>query len=85
MPEEHPLFFEVTGQSSLLRHWVVDGAHRDRRVGSRLMRRYFADCKDVRRFTLWVISDNDNAIDRYKHYGYQQDGLIDQVLMRQAS
>ncbi len=78
------LFFEATGQSSLLRHWVVDGAHRDRRVGARLMRRYFAECKDVRRFTLWVISDNDNAIDRYKHYGYQQDGLIDQVLMRRA-
>ena len=79
------LFFEMTGQSSLLRHWVVNGAHRDRRIGSRLMHRYFADCKDVRRFTLWVISDNDHAIDRYRHYGYRQDGLIDQVLMRQAS
>jgi len=79
------LFFEVTGQSSLLRHWLVDVAHRDRRVGARLMRRYFSDCKDVRRFTLWVISDNDNAIDRYRHYGYHQDGLIDQVLMRRAS
>ncbi len=78
------LFFEVTGQSSILRHWVVDAAFRDRRVGARLMRRYFAECKDVRRFTLWVISDNDNAIDRYKHYGYQLDGLVDQVLMRQA-
>ena len=79
------LFFELTGQSSLLRHWLVDGAHRDRRVGARLMRRYFAECKDVRRFTLWVISDNANAIERYRHYGYQHDGLIDQVLMRQPS
>jgi ribosomal protein S18 acetylase RimI-like enzyme len=79
------LFFEVTGQSSLLRHWLVDPAHRDRRIGARLMRRYFADCKDVRRFLLWVISDNHNAIDRYRHYGYQQDGLIDQVLIRRPS
>lgn len=79
------LVFEVTGQASLLRHWIVASAHRDRRVGARLMHRYFSDCKDVRRFILWVISDNDNAIDRYKHYGYQQDGLIDQVLMRRAS
>jgi GNAT superfamily N-acetyltransferase len=79
------LFFEVTGQSSLLRHWLVDPAHRDQRVGARLMRRYFADCKDVRRFLLWVISDNHNAIDRYRHYGYQQDGLIDQVLIRRPS
>lgn len=79
------LVFEVTGQSSLLRHWIVDAAHRDRRVGARLMRRYFADCTNVRRFLLWVISDNDNAIDRYKHYGYQHDGLIDQVLMRRMS
>jgi len=79
------LFFEVTGQSSLLRHWLVDPAHRDQRVGARLMRRYFADCKDVRRFLLWVISDNHNAIDRYRHYGYQEDGLIDQVLIRRPS
>ena len=79
------LFFEVTGQSSLLRHWLVDPAHRDQRIGTRLMRRYFADCKDVRRFLLWVISDNHNAIDRYRHYGYQQDGLIDQVLIRRPS
>jgi ribosomal protein S18 acetylase RimI-like enzyme len=79
------LFFEVTGQSSLLRHWLVDPAHRDQRIGARLMRRYFADCNDVRRFLLWVISDNHNAIDRYRHYGYQQDGLIDQVLIRRPS
>ncbi|HEU4732091.1 MAG TPA: GNAT family N-acetyltransferase [Kofleriaceae bacterium] len=79
------LFFEVTGQSSLLRHWLVDPAHRDQRIGARLMRRYLADCKDVRRFLLWVISDNHNAIDRYRHYGYQQDGLIDQVLIRRPS
>jgi ribosomal protein S18 acetylase RimI-like enzyme len=79
------LFFEVTGQSSLLRHWLVDSAYRDRRVGARLIRRYFADCTGVRRFTLWVISDNDNAIDRYRHYGYQNDVLVDHVLMRQAS
>jgi len=79
------LVYDVTGQSSLLRHWVVDGAHRDQRVGARLIRRYFADCKDVRRFLLWVISDNDNAIDRYRHYGYSRDGLIDQVLIRRPS
>lgn len=79
------LFYEVTGQSSLLRHWVVDPAHRDQRVGARLIRRYFANCPEVRRFVLWVISDNHNAIDRYRHYGYHEDGLIDQVLIRQAS
>lgn len=79
------LFLEVTGQSSLLRHWLVASTHRDQRIGARLMRRYFADCKDVRRFLLWVISDNHNAIDRYRHYGYQQDGLIDQVLIRRPS
>ena len=79
------LFFEVTGQSSLLRHWLVDPACRDQRIGARLMRRYFADCSDVRRFLLWVVSDNDNAIDRYRHYGYQPDGLIDQVLIRRPS
>lgn len=79
------LFSEITGQSSLLRHWLVDPAFRDQRIGARLMRRYFADCKDVRRFLLWVICDNHNAIDRYRHYGYQQDGLIDQVLIRRPS
>jgi ribosomal protein S18 acetylase RimI-like enzyme len=79
------LFFEVTGKSSVLRHWLVDPAYRDQRIGARLLRRYFADCTDVARFLLWVISDNHNAIDRYRHYGYQQDGLIDQVLIRRPS
>jgi hypothetical protein len=49
------------------------------------MRRYFAHCNDVRRFLLWVISDNHNAIGRYHHYGYHQDGLIDQILIRRPS
>jgi hypothetical protein len=79
------LYFEVTGQSSLLRHWLVDLAYREQRVGARLMRRYFAECTNVRRFLLWVISDNHNAIDRYRHYGYEQDGLVDQVLIRRPS
>ena len=75
------LYFERTGLTSTVRYWLVDPAHRDRKVGARLMRSYFAGCPGVRRFILWVLAANENAINRYEHYGYSPDGLCDQVMM----
>jgi hypothetical protein len=44
------------------------------------MQHYFKTQNSVRRFTLWVNAANENAIQKYKHYGYALDGLIDCVL-----
>jgi len=74
------LFFETQGMTSTLRYWLVAEGFRDRHVGAALMRRYLTTQSAVRRFLLWVIAINDNAVQKYRRYGFAPDGLVDQVL-----
>lgn len=75
------LFFETQGLASTIRFWLVDNNFRARRLGSALLLAYFATHNQVRRFTLWVNCNNEDAIRKYRHYGYASDGLLDQVLV----
>lgn len=77
------LFFETQGFTSTLRFWAVAPEHRDLKFGSALMREYFATQSAVKRFVLWVAADNLNAVQKYGHYGYKPDGLVDYVLANQ--
>jgi hypothetical protein len=79
------LFFETQGWSSAIRYWVAAQSRRSLGFGSRLIRHYFAIHTSVKRFSLWVRADNEDAIRRYRHYGYAADGLVDHVLARQAT
>jgi len=74
------LFFETQGLASTVRFWAVAEKFHSRRIGSALMQHYFQIHGPVRRFSLWVNSGNENAITKYRHYGYTPDGLIDQAL-----
>ena len=74
------LFFERQGFTSMLRFWLVAPECRALRFGSALMRQYFATQNSVRRFVLWVATDNLDAVQKYRHYGYAPDGLVDYVL-----
>ena len=74
------LFFETQGFSSTLRFWAVAEPYRALKFGSALMRQYFATQCAVKRFVLWVAADNVNAVQKYGHYGYKPDGLVDYVL-----
>jgi hypothetical protein len=77
------LFFETQGFTSTLRYWAVAEPFRSRRYGSALMHHYFAIHSGVRRFILWVVADNKNAVQKYQHYGYAPDGLVDLVLVNE--
>ena len=77
------LFFESQGFTSTVRYWVVAERFRAHRFGSALIRYYFAAQSAVRRFILWVTADNENAVSKYRHYGYIPDGLVDHVLVNQ--
>jgi ribosomal protein S18 acetylase RimI-like enzyme len=77
------LFFETHGLASTVRFWVVAEEFRALHVGSALMSNYFRSQDTVRRFTLWVNACNTNAIQKYRHYGYEPDGLVDHVLTNQ--
>lgn len=74
------LYFETQGFATTIRYWAVAEAYRDRGFGSALMREYLESHAAARRFTLWVVSENKNAVKKYEHYGYAADGLIDHVL-----
>lgn len=74
------LFFETQGLTSMLRYWLVGGKFRTFHLGSALMNHYLVSQNNVRRFLLWVLSGNESAIQKYRHYGYAADGLVDLVL-----
>jgi GNAT superfamily N-acetyltransferase len=74
------LFFETQGVTSTVRYWLVAERFRGDGYGGALMHRFFALHNPVRRFLLWVIADNENAIEKYRHYGFSPDGLVDYVL-----
>jgi hypothetical protein len=74
------LFFETHGFTSIVRYWLVAEQFRAFHIGSALMRHYFAAQSGVRRFILWVIADNTGVVQKYQHYGFLPDGLIDYVL-----
>lgn len=75
------LIFETQGLTSAVRFWLVTEDFRGQRYGSTLIRHYFDTQDRVRRFILWVLVDNADAIRKYEHYGYAPDGLIDQVFV----
>jgi ribosomal protein S18 acetylase RimI-like enzyme len=77
------LFYETQGMTSTIRYWAVADRFRTRRFGAALMRYYLQAHAAVRRFVLWVVSTNENAVQKYQHYGYAADGLIDHVLANQ--
>jgi GNAT superfamily N-acetyltransferase len=70
------------GYSSYLRYWFVHPEHRDKKIGSALLNKYFSDSKDARLMFFWVILSNENAVFRYKHYGFQMENFYDIVLTK---
>ena len=77
--------FELTGLTSHLRRWFVDPAFRGERIGSRLLRTYFALSGKATRFILWVLRTNENAIGKYLHYGYRVDDLTDTIFINKEN
>ena len=75
------LFFETVGVTSTLRYWAVVAEFQSRRLGAAVIRHYFDIHRDVRRFLLWVVLANENALSKYGHYGYAADGLFDFVFV----
>ena len=75
------LFFETQGLTSTIRYWLISEGFRNQGLGAKLMRAFLSTHPSARRFVLWVIDDNTDAIDKYQHYGFASDGLIDQVLL----
>jgi ribosomal protein S18 acetylase RimI-like enzyme len=79
------LHFELAGLTATVRYWFVGPAYRGQGIASSLMRRFLAQCGKAKRVVLWVRAANDNAIARYRHFGFVSEDLADEVLIRQGS
>jgi hypothetical protein len=75
------LIYEDKGQTSYLRYWFVHPVCRSLGMGSILLRSWLSKSKDSARQIFWVIQSNQNAIDKYKHYGFTEEDMIDIVLI----
>jgi len=76
------VIFEINGIMSYLRYWFTHPNHRGKKLGSALLKRFFHECRATKRQLFWVIESNENAIVRYKHYGFEQEQLFDQVMIK---
>ena len=74
------LIFELNATTLYLRYWFTHPDYRGRKVGSRLLRRFFVEGKETKRQLLWVIRTNENAIVRYRHYGFKEEDMFDYVM-----
>lgn len=74
------VIYDLIGLTSYLRYWFVHPKYRDKKIGSALLKRFFYDSKGTKRQLFWVIQSNDNAIKRYKHYGFKPENMFDIVL-----
>ena len=74
------LIFEMNASTLYLRYWFTHPDYRDKKVGSRLLRRFFEEGKNTKRQIFWVIRSNENAILRYRHYGFIEENMYDYVM-----
>lgn len=74
------LIYELNATTLYLRYWFTHPDFRDKKVGSRLLRRFFEEGKDTKRQLFWVIRTNENAIVRYRHYGFAEENMYDYVM-----
>ena len=74
------LIYEMNATTLYLRYWFTHPDYRDKKVGSRLLRCFFEDGKTTKRQLFWVIRTNENAIKRYRHYGFVEENMLDFVM-----
>ncbi len=72
--------FESNANTHYLRYWFVYPEYRDKKIGSILLNRFFHEGRSTRRQLFWVMTNNDNAIKRYRHYGFAEENLFDYVM-----
>jgi len=76
------LIFSAVGLSSTLRYWFVRPSARGKGIGAALMEMFLHRMADARRIVLWVFSDNEDTICKYRHYGFKIDGLQDSIMLK---
>lgn len=76
------LIAEITGATWYLRYWYTSPDYRNMGVGAKLLRTSLINGIACKRQMFWVLSDNENAINRYEHYGFVRENMNDYVLIK---
>lgn len=74
------IVFEQNPSTIHLRYWLVRPEYRNKKVGSKLLRQFLFVGRDTHRQILWVSQDNENAIQKYLHYGFEKDNMFDFIM-----
>lgn len=74
------LIYEIIGSTLYLRYWFVHPDFREKKIGSKLFNVFENRGRDTNRHLFWVIKSNENAIKRYKHYGFVEEKMYNFVL-----
>jgi len=75
------IIFEPHGITSHLRYWFVHPDYREKRIGSKLIQLFFNIGENIKRELFWVIESNENAIKRYKHFGFVEEDMHNLILI----
>nr|WP_199156616.1 GNAT family N-acetyltransferase [Pedobacter sp. ASV2] len=75
------IVFEHHGIASHLRYWFVNPNYREKKIGSKLIQLFFNMGDNVKRELFWVIESNENAIKRYRHFGFVEENMHNLILI----
>lgn len=78
------IIFEIHGLTLYWRYWFILPKYREMKIGSRLFNEMLRAAQDTKRQYFWVIGSNENAIKRYRHWGFKAENLFDYVLVKPA-
>lgn len=78
------VIYDLSPAQLYLRYWFVHPKARGKGLGGKLMRTMFAAAVQTKRQYFWVKTDNENAIIRYLHYGFELEPMKDSVWARGA-
>jgi len=77
------VIYDLIGITSYLRYWFVHPEHRNKKIGSSLLRNFFVNSNNTKRQLFWVIQSNNNAIKRYISYGFAPENMVDYVMINE--
>ncbi|NEW78095.1 MAG: GNAT family N-acetyltransferase [Gelidibacter sp.] len=75
------IIYDLNGVSLYLRYWFVHPDYREQKIGSFLFNYFLYKGKNTKRQLFWVIKTNENAIKRYRHYGFIEEKMYNFVMI----
>lgn len=75
------IIYDLNGVTLYLRYWFVHPDYREKKIGSSLFNFFLYKGRNTKRQLFWVIKTNENAIKRYRHYGFNEEKMYNFVMI----